>query len=248
MKIKDTYMLDDAAYDFYQEHYDLGRVQTINWNGAITKVIPMTYWDNIYNNAMNLPRSYIKSHQQELLDALNNILFEEEYKKYGKGDILEWELQSLSFYHSGHPLSNTVLPIPVSQLSDIKENEIEGFWSIKGKQIPHYKLHTIIGSVIDKDKTKGLVTISTPDGVIDVKVFKQQFARYARTISEVDENGNKDILEDSFFDKGTFLAVTGILRGQVFCPKTYKSTGFDPVLKIVLNEDGTLKEFLRKAE
>ena len=248
MKIKDSYMLDDAAYDFYQERYDLSRVQTINWNGAAVKIIPMTYWDNIYNDAMNLPRSYIKTHQQELLTNLNNILFEEEYNKYGKGDILEWELQSLSFYHSGHPLSNTVLPIPVSRLDEIKENEIEGFWSIKGKQIPRYKLYTIIGSVIDKDKTKGLVTLSTPDGVIDIKVFKQQFARYARTISEVDENGNKDVLEDSFFDKGTFLAVTGVLRGQVFCPKTYKSTGFDPILKIVLNEDGSLKEFLRKAE
>ena len=248
MKIKDSYMLDDAAYDFYQERYDLSKVQTINWNGTAVKIIPMTYWDNIYNNAMNLPRSYIKTHQQELLTNLNNILFEEEYNKYGKGDILEWELQSLSFYHSGHPLSNTVLPIPVSRLDEIKENEIEGFWSIKGKQIPRYKLYTIIGSVIDKDKTKGLVTLSTPDGVIDIKVFKQQFARYARTISEVDENGNKDILEDSFFDKGTFLAVTGVLRGQVFCPKTYKSTGFDPILKIVLNEDGSLKEFLRKAE
>ena len=140
------------------------------------------------------------------------------------------------------------MPIQVSRLSDLRENEIEGFWTIKGKQVPRYRLHTIIGAVIDKDKTKGLVTLSTPDGVIDVKVFKQQFARYARTISEVDENGNKDVLEDSFFDKGTFLAVTGVMRGSVFCPKTYKSTGYDAILKIVVDENGILKEFLRKAE
>lgn len=248
MKAANNYILDEVAYDFYKEKYDLSKIEEINWNGMPTKVIAVSYWDKIYDSAMNLPRNYIKAHQYELLNQLNNVLFEEEYKKYGEGDILKWELESLSFYYSGHPLSHTVLPIQVSRLSDLRENEIEGFWTIKGKQVPRYRLHTIIGAVIDKDKTKGLVTLSTPDGVIDVKVFKQQFARYARTISEVDENGNKDVLEDSFFDKGTFLAVTGVMRGSVFCPKTYKSTGYDAILKIVVDENGNLKEFLRKAE
>jgi hypothetical protein len=55
-------------------------------------------------------------------------------------------------------------------------------------------------------------------------------------------------LENSFFDKGTFLAVTGVLKGDTFMPKTYRTTGFDPILKIVLKEDGTLDYLMRKAE
>ena len=61
-------------------------------------------------------------------------------------------------------------------------------------------------------------------------------------------DGEKDILEDSFFEKGTHLVVTGILRGEVFVPKVYKNTGFDAILKVVLNSDGTLKGLLRKSE
>ena len=110
-------------------------------------------------------------------------------------------------------------------------------------------MRSIMGTVIDKDKTKGLVTIQTVDGgVIDMKVFKQQFARYSHVISQEDEDGNKDILEDSFFDKGVHLFVTGILRGDVFVPKVYRSTGFDAILRVVLNEDGSFRTLLRKME
>jgi DNA polymerase-3 subunit alpha len=140
------------------------------------------------------------------------------------------------------------LPIEISGVKDLVENEFDGFWTIKGKQVPKYRLRTIIGAVIDKDTTEGTFTLSCPDGVINVKVFKQQFARYAHTLSETDEEGNKTILENSFFDKGTFLAVTGILKGDTFMPKTYRNTGFDPILKIVLNKDGLLDYLMRKAE
>jgi DNA polymerase-3 subunit alpha len=140
------------------------------------------------------------------------------------------------------------LPIPISGVKDLQENEFDGFWTIKGKQVPKYYLRTIVGTVIDKDTTKGTFILSCPDGVINVKVFKQQFARYAHTLSETDEEGNKTILENSFFDKGTHLAVTGVLKGDTFMPKTYRNTGFDPILKIVLNEDGELDYLMRKAE
>ena len=79
-------------------------------------------------------------------------------------------------------------------------------------------------------------------------MYKQQFARFTHVISNIDDDGNKDILEDSFFEKGTHLLVTGILRGNVFVPKVYKDTGFEAILKIVLKENGTLDYLLRKSE
>lgn len=249
MRFMGNYILDDAnGMRFYSQYFDMTKVKQLEKDGNIVNVINEKYWDTIYDSEMNKPRAYIKAHHDELLVKLNNILFEEEYEKYADGDQLQWELDSLNFYYSGNPLTKVELPIEITPVSALMENEFDGFWTIKGKQVPKYKLRSIMGTVIDKDKTKGLVTIQTVDGgVIDIKVFKQQFARYSHIISnEVD--GEKDILEDSFFEKGTHLLVTGVLRGEIFAPKVYKNTGFDAILKIVLNEDGTLKGLLRKSE
>ena len=199
---------------------------------------------------MDKPRAYIKAHHDELLEKLNNNLFNEEYEKYSKGDLLRWELDSISFYYSGHPLSNIAeqLPCEITSVKDLKEDDFDGFWMIKGKRVPKYKIHTILGAVIDKDKTKGLVTLSTVDGIIDVKIYKQQFAKLAHTISDVDEDGNKVILEDSFFEKGTFLLLTGILKNNMFIPKVYKETGFDPILKVILTNDNKVDCLITKSD
>jgi len=248
MRFMGNYILDDAnGMRFYSQHYDMTKVRQLEKDGKIVNVINDKYWDAIYDSEMNKPRAYIKEHHDELLNKLNNILYEEEYDKYADGDQLQWELDSLNCYYSGHPLVKVELPIDITPVSALVENEFDGSWMIKGKMIPKYKLRTIIGTVIDKDKTKGLVTIQTVDGgVIDIKVFKQQFARYSHVIAS--EDADNDIIEDSFFEKGTHLVVTGILRGEVFVPKVYKNTGFDAILKIELNKDSTLKQLLRKSE
>lgn len=249
-KVANGYAIDPIAMDFYTENnYPMTYIkQMSDSSGMIINYIGKTTWDGIYEAEMNKVRAFIKSNHDKLLAELNEKLFLAEWNKYASGNELKWELDSMSFYYSGHPLTKVELPIEVSGVKDLVENEFDGFWTIKGKQVPKYRLRTIIGAVIDKDTTKGTFTLSCPDGVINVKVFKQQFARYAHTLSETDEEGNKTILENSFFDKGTFLAVTGVLKGDTFMPKTYKNTGFDPILKIVLQEDGTLDYLMRKAE
>ena len=184
-----------------------------------------------------------------MLEKLNNILYQEEYNKYGLGSKLQWELDSLSFYYSDHPLKQIQMPIEITEVKELKENEFDGFWMIKGKKVPKYRLRTIIGTVIDKDKQGGFFTLQSPDGgVIEVKVFKQQFAHYTHVISEIGDDGEKNILEDSFFEKGTHLMVTGIKRGEIFVPKVYKETGFDAILKIVLSDSGDLDHLERKSE
>jgi DNA polymerase-3 subunit alpha len=217
-------------------------------DGQIVNVISDTYWDAIYSREMDKPRTYIKQHHDELLEKMNHNLFHDEFMKYGEGDKLQWELDSLSFYYSGHPLANVVLPVETTALSDLKEDDFDGFWMIKGKRVPKYHLSTIIGTVIDKDKQHGFFTLQTADGgAIEVKVFKQQFAHYTHVISEVNAEGEKDILEDSFFEKGTHLVVTGIKRGEIFIPKVYKNTGFDAILKAVLNDQGQVDYLVRKS-
>ena len=249
MRFVGNYILDENGLGFYSENYDMSKVNYLEKDGSVVAVIGEKYWDNIYNIEMDKARNWIKKNHDELLAELNKRLFDEEYEKYGRGDINQWELDALSFYYSGHPLQNLSLPLEITPISELVENEFDGFWMIKGKRVPKYKLRSIVGTVVDKDKQNGFVTIQTPDNnIIEFKVYKQQFARFTHIISNIDDDGNKDILEDSFFEKGTHLLVTGILRGNVFVPKVYKDTGFEAILKIVLKEDGTLDYFMRKSE
>ena len=130
--------------------------------------------------------------------------------------------------------------LDISRVDQIEEGAQDGMFYIKGKEIPKMKLFTIAGTVIDKDKVKGLVTLQCPSGVINLKLYKDLYA----TFVAVDEETN----QDSFFEKGTHLLVTGIQRGATFIPKTYKNTGRKSILKINLDTAGNFKDFEEKED
>ena len=174
-----------------------------------------------------------------LIERLHEIEYSEEWNKYCNGDVLQWELDSLNFYHSGHPLTNKEFPIEVDSIDDLKENDFDGFWNINGEMVPKMVLHSIAGTVLVKDKKANIVVLSTPDGVIKVKIYKAQFAKYDKVTE--DEEGN--VIEDSFLDKGNHLLITGILRDEMFIPKVYKNTPQPPILKIVLDENNNFVGF-----
>ena len=211
-------------------------VKELMIDGEPRRVMNSKSWDAFYENKMLPLKNYIKAHHDELLKKLNDTLFMNEYNKYCSGDNEQWELDSLNFYFTKHPLSK-VIPqiihetgIPVDRVQDIVEGAQDGEFFIKGKIIPKMKLYTIAGTVIDKDKVKGLVTIQCPTGVVNLKLYKDLFA----TFVAVDEEND----QDSFFEKGTHLLITGIQRGATFVPKTYKSTGRKSILKINVDDEG----------
>jgi hypothetical protein len=125
-------------------------------------------------------------------------------------------------------------PFDYSSIYELKENDFDGYWTIKGEQVPKLNLKTIIGTVLIKNKKQSIITLSTPDGIIKVKCYKQQFAKYDKVITDEEE----EIIQDSFFEKGVHLKLTGILRDNMFIPKVYKKNGVEPIERIVLNEEG----------
>ena len=146
---------------------------------------------------------------------------------------MKWELDSLNFYHSGHPLSNISYPFETTRIEDLKENDFDGYWQIKGVAVPKINLKTIVGTVLVKNKKNNIIVLSCPDGVIKVKCYKVQFAKYDKVIEESDEHEE----QDSFFEKGTNLSVTGFLRDGVFIPKVYKKNNVDPIMKVVISNN-----------
>ena len=193
-------------------------------------------WDSYYETQMNKVRKWISSDMKNLIDKLYNIEYQAEWDKYCQGDVLQWELDSLNFYHSGHPLTYQNYSIDVENINDLKEHDYDGFWNINGEMVPKMRLHTIAGTVLVKDKKANIIVLSTPHGVIKVKIYKAQFAKYDKVTE--DEEGN--VLEGSFLDKGNHLLITGILRDEMFIPKVYKGTKQPPIVRIVLDEQNNL--------
>ena len=204
-------------------------------NGDVHKVISSDSWDAVYERYMTQLRTYIKEHHDELLERLNQNLFKHELEKYG-GDRneLDWELDSLNFYFSGHPLENIEGSLPYIRLTkvpDLVENATDGFFLIKGVQVPKMKLFTLAGTVLDKDSTKGTVTLQCPSGVVILKMYKDLYALYSQVIN----NEQGQVIDDTYWQKGEHLLVTGISRGSTFVPKVYKNTPVKSVERIVID-------------
>ena len=153
----------------------------------------------------------------------------------------------MNFFFHEHPLSNVIPQIEVkedlaiSRLDEIVEGTTDGQFIIKGKIIPKMKLYTIAGVVIDRDKVKGIVSLQCPDGVINLKVYKDLYSTMVQVVPK--EDGT---LQDSFFEKGVYLMVTGILRGSTFIPKVYKNLKRQAIEKINISRDGKLLELEEK--
>jgi len=211
------------------EKYYTGKIYDLEGK----KKILMSEWEKFITPKKALLKKYIVDHNKELTLALQNVETKEIKEKYAEGDILKWELDSLNFYQSGHPLKNLECPIEYEDINTIVNNDIEGFWNIKGNKIPKRRLHTIIGTVLTKDKKQSMLLLSTPTGTIKVKMYKLQFAKYAQKIC----NNQGDIVQDSFLEKGTHLCITGIKRDELFIPKVYKTTRHPAIVKMNLDDN-----------
>lgn len=158
-------------------------------------------WKKIYENEMDGLKTWIKENEEHLIEEIqrNDVL--KIWEQYCVGNNSAWEMDILGFYHSGHELANI---------------NVDDVVSINNLQEGDYKnVVTIAGTVLGKEPYKHMVTILTPDGVIDLKFTGEAFANYNKTISEVIK-GEKKTLEKSWFIKGTLVLATGFKSGEVF--------------------------------
>jgi DNA polymerase-3 subunit alpha len=246
-KVKEYYVLDEIAQEFYFENNFGIDIENIKRGVEVVMAIDALKWEKVYDKYMENVRKFIVNNHDALLEEYNKKAFEEEWLKYAAGNVLQWELESLNFYHSGHELTGVAktMNYEITPINNIKEDDVIGMFNIDGKSFPKYKIRHIIGTVLDKDKLKHTVTLSTPEGIIMVKVYRSQFSKYDQVLSTVADDGTKNLIQDSFFKKGMHLMVTGIKRGDMFVPKVYKEVGIAPILMIQI-EDGKFKNFYEK--
>lgn len=227
-KYENKYLLNDIALNFFDKNFDVDELIVMN-NSEYQYAILQTKWDKIYKKGMDPVRDFLKSHQEELLKEVNEGLVKELWDKYCSGNISKWEMDSVSYYSHDHELKNVdCARYNFSDYSYLSENpEIDRIIEIKGKKIPLFKLHRIIGTVLDKDKNKKTVTILTTSGVVTVKIYGGVYSHYDRQISRKDpKTGKKKVIEKSWFSRGNKIIVTGIRQEDGFLAKKYKNTPY----------------------
>jgi len=122
-------------------------------------------------------------------------------------------MESISFYYHEHELECVK-----NNYDDFfkmsEEPEIDyTFLNSSGQEVNVFKLKRIVGTVIDKNKLKNTISLLTPTGVVQVKIYKNQYASYDKQISQPKPEGGKKIIERSWFSRGTMLMIQGIRRG-----------------------------------
>lgn len=234
-KVGAYYILDDYSRDFFASEFD---ADLLIVDGEKT-LIEQKQMEKLYKKKMEEIRPFLS--EPSSLDSLNNALIDELWQKYCKGNKSTWEMDSIGFYNGAHELDLfdfSSYPI-VNYFSMPEEPLIEKtFTSKDGNSIPIYRLNAIVGTVIGKNKLKNTVTLLTKEGVVPVKVYKTQFAKYDKQKYEKDEEtGKKTVTEKSWFTRGNKLIFIGIRRGDTWVPKKYKSSPWASPIILVKDLD-----------
>ena len=231
------YKLDNIAYNFYESNFDIDLLEVSDSESGFS--IDQKKWDKIYKSYMDNVKAYIKENQEELLSNLNQILFDEVWKKYCLGSLSKWEMDSVNCYFHSHELSKVDLArYDVCDFARLPEEPPVARWMrFKGKEIPIYDIHRIAGTVLDKDKAKKTVTLLTNTGVVNVKIFGEVFSNYDRQLSERGADGVKHVIEKSWFSRGNKIIVCGIRQEDSFRAKKYKATPYH-LVELITEIDG----------
>ena len=242
-----AFILDPRAIEFL---YELGFENLIDDNNRLD----MKKWDKKYQAFMDIFRDWLKADGADVLADLNSRIFKADWDKYaGDANYSAWEMEVLCFYKHEHELAHVDMQkYGLSNFNDLPEEpEVEHTFYRNNKAIHLFKLSRIAGTCIAKNKTKGVVTILTTDGVVNVKFRKEYFALFDKRISERGEDGVKHVIEKSWFDRGKMIMVQGVRSGDTFITKKYSSSVGHQLYKIVSvdkNGDLTLQNERYKGE
>ena len=249
-KIDSSYGIDNTALEFYANNFDM---DLLTPSSEYVFTIKQTDWDKIYKKQMDIIRPFIKEHNQELLDKVNNKLRQDLWDKYCLGNISQWEMDSISCYIHDHELKKLKNSLyGLSSFNKLPNEPIVDytFPSKDGRKIPMFKICRIAGTVLDRDKNKKTVTLLTNDSVVTVKIFGDAFTHYDKQISIRRPDGTKKVVEKSYFSRGNKIIVTGIKKDETnFLAKKYSKTPYSLVEKITyIREDGTIETTSERAE
>lgn len=162
--------------------------------------------------------------------------------KYCLGTVSKWEMQSLHYYYHEHELARVNLEkYGIVDFDTLPETLTPMGYRMGrgGEQFPVYDVKTIMGTVINVDNNKHIVTLISNFGkVVDLKFYAGQFINLRKTIS-VMENGKKRVIEKPWLDRGNLILVSGVRRDNSFLPKTAWDRGITHSVQLITDVMGS---------
>ena len=201
-------------------------------------------WKRYYDQNMLPIKNYIQKNHDALLKQMNEHAVKEKEGKYMKGTIADWEMDSLSFYYTHHKFEEeeyqkALQKWGVCNFNDLPEEpEIE--W--QNGEAKKFRLSTIAGVAIGRDKMKNLVGVLTTDGYFNVKVYRSTFNKFDKQIKTAAET------EKSWFSKGTMLLLQGYRMDDEFKIKAYKSSSNPMLTRVIGPNEITTKRIEEEEE
>lgn len=177
-------------------------------------------------------------------------------EKYNYQDpITAWEMEQVSFYHAGHELQNIDNNFyKIRDFNSLPEEPIYEEFEKNGQKIKSIKnVCGIAGTVVGSNNTKNIVSLLTPYGVVDIKLYRELYNRFKAKISVLDVTGKKKTtIDDSWFKRGTKLLVYGYRRENMFVGKQVKINGQTSCILLIedvySNKRLQLRSYRKKAD
>lgn len=243
-KKDDRYYIDERAYQYFSKNFD------VNYLGTDKKktYIEVKVWDTLYKDRMMELKEYITKNQEKLIDKLHAAEIDEVWQQYCGGTLSTWEMDTLGFYYHDHDLLNTYHPeFKFGDFYEMSEIPIASeYHEYKGRKVPVFELQTIYGTVLDKNSYKHTIVLLTPTGVVNVKCVAEQYSKYDKQLSQPNpETGKKEVIERSWFKRGTNLIVNGWRNADQFMARGRQAEGKYPIYKILESDDCGLLNITR---
>lgn len=232
----EKYYLDDRAYNYFSKNFDVKYLS----NNKKGMYIDIKVWDNLYKDGMLELKEYMYKNQDKLIDKLQEAEINEIWASSCEGSLSTWEMDTLGFYYHEHDLVGTYHPeFKFKDYFEMSESPTpKEYIKVKGRDVPVMELQTICGTVLDKSSYKHTVILLTPTGVVNVKCVAEQYSKYDKQISQLNkETGKKEVVEKSWFRRGTKLIVNGWRNGDQFMARGRQSEGKYPFYKVIDSDD-----------
>ena len=223
-KSKGLYMIPQELRAYYYKYYDKFFAAALDMDDDGNVCLENKKFDVIYQELMQPLLQWLST--EEAVKRFNNFLKNQTWTKYCSGNVLQWEMESVCYYQNIHEMEIIPLDkyIKISNFFELPSQPIvteTKKW--RGRDFNIYKLNAIAGVVVDKDKTKGMITLSTPEGCVDVKLDKGRFSYYDRSVDG----------DSSWLSRGNKLVIVGYKRGESFYPKIYNDNIYNhTIMKI----------------
>lgn len=212
--------MNEKIEKYFMQHFSDEVEYKFNDDGILE--IDIKSFEKMYNKEIKPLKEWLKSEKACLIFQKN------EKKQFWvenfSGTPESWEMETIMFYSDKHEVDYIpfIDQLKIVNFNNMKQEDVRTTYTTKNGIVRNiFNAENIIGTVVDKNKPKSLIYLLTQYGVITVRVPKYKFGIYNTKAVKINNDNTKEIVDDSWFNRGTLLLCSGYRRGDEFI--LYKS-------------------------